>query len=515
MGKIKNRSWGCILQLLLVTAAFAFGIVEISAAPLSAENEQILREAAQARIVRDQGQQEFQSKISLGQELAGKLGRANNPDAIPLLLELRDDNLLIPFGNDFQGPTTPEIANLIVQYRLDPIIGLQAVRLTKRNSSRPLFDALLSDLKPSQSRIREYDKEYYITALLQTELPGVEGEVVELLQDPVLMLRVSKFLMARKYWPAESVLFDCLDKMAVSDRRLGELALIAVSFNTQRMHDTAARKLIELSRAPGNYIKDHNFVRLLQSLTYGVPAIKLNPQILDETNFLGFSEKQRVDIASTIKHRADREKLATEITAKNFIYWISANEEQMVELFIAKHVNVNAMTDRGRPLDIAVSHLQWPLVRRLLAAGTDPRLADSTGNTPMHRLAGPSPLVATPAWRQERANFVRAFAMAGADVSAPNQDGVTPLHAAVSSSNVEVAEVLLESGANINAECIDPVLRVKGLTPLQLAIDTNNQPLEVLLRSKGGRVNRTLQARRMLDVAKRAAGGIILNALYK
>ena len=501
--------------MLLVAAAFAFGIFGVSAAPLSAENERILREAAQGRIARDHGQQGFQSKISLGQELSGKLARAYDPDAIPLLLELRDDNLLIPFANDFQGPTTPEIANLIVQYRLDPIIGLQAVRLTKRNSSRPLFDALLSDLKPPLSRIRDHNKEYYITALLHTELPGVESEVVELLQDPLLTLRVAKFLAARKYLPAEPVLLDRLDKMAVSDLRLGELTLIAVSFNTQRIHDTAARKLIELSRAPNNYTKDHNFVRLFQSLSYGVPAIKLNPQILDELNLLGFSEKQRVEIASMIKHRADREKLATEITAKNFIYWISANEEQMVELFIAKHVNVNAMTDRGRPLDVAVSHFLWSLVRRLLAAGADPRLADSTGNTPMHRLAGPSPFGATPAWRQERANFVRALAKVGADVSASNHDGVTPLHVAVSSGNVEMAEALIESKADINAECIDTTLKVKGVTPLQLAIDIHNQPLEVLLRSKGGRVSRTLQARRMLNLAKGVAVGIILGPFYK
>lgn len=133
----------------------------------------------------------------------------------------------------------------------------------------------------------------------------------------------------------------------------------------------------------------------------------------------------------------------------------------------------------------------------------------------MHRLAGPSPFGATPAWRQERANFVRAFAKAGADVSAPNQDGVTPLHAAVSSGNVEMAEVLMESKADINAECIDPVLRVKGVTPLQLAIDIHNQPLEVLLRSKGGRVSRTLQARRMLNLAKGVAVGIILGPFYK
>ena len=206
---------------------------------------------------------------------------------------------------------------------------------------------------------------------------------------------------------------------------------------------------------------------------------------------------------------AAAEKKATEITPDNFAFWIQrygVGDRETFDRFLASGVDVNADTGSlGRPLHVAIFGGNYSLLPRLLKAGADPRLGDKNGNTPLHLLASQVWIVTTPEERRAAADpTIKLLTAAGADVSAPANDGSTPLHAAVKAKNREMIEALLANKANINAECRDNLDKFDGVTPLQLAIDMNDKSTEEYLRSKGATVNRSFQAKRAMANATRA-----------
>src|SRR5579864_3767013 len=64
---------------------------------------------------------------------------------------------------------------------------------------------------------------------------------------------------------------------------------------------------------------------------------------------------------------------------------------------------------------------------------------------------------------------VRNFIAHKADVNAPQGDGTTALHWAASGDDVEMAQLLIQAGANVKA-----VTRLKAVTPLMMACKNGN-----------------------------------------
>ncbi len=112
------------------------------------------------------------------------------------------------------------------------------------------------------------------------------------------------------------------------------------------------------------------------------------------------------------------------------------------------------------------------VVQRLLQLGTDPNLRDRGGHTPLYA-------VANECASEFGAEVVRALVKAGADVNACG--GVmraTPLHMAARRGHVEIARVLLECGAAVNAR------DRKGDTPLTRAVNCRRPLVAQLLVSR-------------------------------
>jgi ankyrin repeat protein len=89
--------------------------------------------------------------------------------------------------------------------------------------------------------------------------------------------------------------------------------------------------------------------------------------------------------------------------------------------------------------------------------------------------------------------LVRIFVEAGADPSAPtNEDkpSETPLHWAASSDDVEVAEALIDGGADIEAQGAS----IAGGSPLDNAVGYGCWHVARLLVERGARVDRLWQA---------------------
>ena len=68
----------------------------------------------------------------------------------------------------------------------------------------------------------------------------------------------------------------------------------------------------------------------------------------------------------------------------------------------------------------------------------------------------------------------------GADLEAKDNDGDTPLHLAARDNSLAVSELLISSGAEVD------VKDNRGLTPLHFAAIQNNQEMLELLQSHGG-----------------------------
>jgi ankyrin repeat protein len=108
------------------------------------------------------------------------------------------------------------------------------------------------------------------------------------------------------------------------------------------------------------------------------------------------------------------------------------------------------------------------IVRALLAAGADHRIATEDGTTPLMAAAGIGHRTYQPRRpRGERSptaeEAVRVLVEAGADVNAVNEGEFTALHAAVFRGWNEDVQYLVERGANINAR------DYRGRTPFRMA----------------------------------------------
>lgn len=124
-------------------------------------------------------------------------------------------------------------------------------------------------------------------------------------------------------------------------------------------------------------------------------------------------------------------------------------------------------------LHSAAAHGTLGLVEVLLELGSDPNVKDGGGHTPLYCLANECR-------HPEGASVVRALARCGANLNA--NDGVkrcTALHMAARRGNLEVAEALLDCGADMEAR--DSF----GDTPLRRSVNCDRTRVASLLLSMG------------------------------
>lgn len=143
---------------------------------------------------------------------------------------------------------------------------------------------------------------------------------------------------------------------------------------------------------------------------------------------------------------------------------------------------VRMLLDHGADVN-AVAHFNWTalmvaaakghdlVVNLLLDHGADANVADTYGWTPLMRAA-----------YENRAGAVRAFLRTGkVELDARDETGSTALHHAAAQGHVEIARLLLESGASIDAR------NAEGLTPLEMARRMEKGASVLFLESRGAR----------------------------
>jgi hypothetical protein len=157
-------------------------------------------------------------------------------------------------------------------------------------------------------------------------------------------------------------------------------------------------------------------------------------------------------------------KTPKKLLPKNFEEMLRKGELSELKA-VFETCDLNARGGYGKQTALAFNECPDELVRWLVAQGADLSAADTRGNTPLHSRA------------HSRKGRIRVLLELGADVNSASASIGTPLHAAAASHNVGNALLLLDRGAQVNAT------NREGLTPLELALrGCNNIDLEDMVQ---------------------------------
>jgi len=198
------------------------------------------------------------------------------------------------------------------------------------------------------------------------------------------------------------------------------------------------------------------------------------------------------------------------------LHWAAHREDlKSADLLIRAGADVNAVNDYGiTPLSIAVSSRSHAMVDKLLAAGTDPNLAPWNGVTPLMTAAA-----------NGTAEIAALLLDRGANVNASEpRRGQTALMFAIANRYPEVARLLIERGADVKARSHRfemenftpmvvegygadiPATPQGGFTPLLFAARVGDLATARLLVEKGADVNESTPEEGSALVVATAAG---------
>lgn len=162
-------------------------------------------------------------------------------------------------------------------------------------------------------------------------------------------------------------------------------------------------------------------------------------------------------------------------------YAVKSNCTELVQLLLAKGADPNAYAAAHKYSKTALEEamrgfsVNVDIVKALIDAGAD-------ANN-MNRPDAARPLVRAAA--EGNVQVVHLLLKAGACTHSTSEDKETALQAAVGSRNVDLIQILIDAGADVNA----PAGPMRGRTALQIAAEESNIQIVKLLLSHGADVN--------------------------
>ncbi|XP_075940408.1 NF-kappa-B inhibitor alpha-like [Anarhichas minor] len=204
---------------------------------------------------------------------------------------------------------------------------------------------------------------------------------------------------------------------------------------------------------------------------------------LKEDELVNEFEEMHVNISEELTHEYEPWRSVVTDDGDTLLHLAIIHEAtehafQMIKLS-HKHPFLNAQNhQRQTALHLAVITEQPQLVERLLKAGSDPRLADDSGNTALHIACKKGSLACFGVITQNCQRHIASMA------SFPNYSGHNCLHLASINGYISLVESLVRLGADINAQ-----EQCSGRTSLHLAVDLQNPTLVGRLLELGADVN--------------------------
>lgn len=134
------------------------------------------------------------------------------------------------------------------------------------------------------------------------------------------------------------------------------------------------------------------------------------------------------------------------------------------------------LAEQGSPVSVCTATLIGRQDRVAALIKSDPNCVRERG---AHDIG----LIAYTAYGDQRAEIAELLLRSGASVQARALGGVSTLHLAASKDYVKLAEVLLNHGADVNAPAIS---RGQEVTPVAVAMRANRDRMVEFLKSRGG-----------------------------
>lgn len=166
--------------------------------------------------------------------------------------------------------------------------------------------------------------------------------------------------------------------------------------------------------------------------------------------------------------------IATTAGARSVLEAVKTGDVAAARALLAENADVNERAPDGTTaLHWAVYHDEDTLVVDLLEAGAEVTAVNAHGATPMAEAATVG-----------NVKVMEALLDAGADVGSPNAEGQTPLMVVARASNVAAARLLLDRGADPNT-----TEEAEGQTPLMWAAVQSEPAMVRELIARGAAVN--------------------------
>ncbi|KAA8591712.1 B-cell lymphoma 3 protein homolog [Etheostoma spectabile] len=150
---------------------------------------------------------------------------------------------------------------------------------------------------------------------------------------------------------------------------------------------------------------------------------------------------------------------------------------RLIQLLLWAHRGLDVYNNlRQTPLHLAVITQQANMVEALLRDGADPAALDRNGQTALHLCCEYD--------QRDCLSIVLSRSSSSICLEIRNYDGLSPLHLAVLRGHRDLAKMLLDAGADINAMDIK-----SGQSPLMHAVESNNADMVHFLIESGCDVN--------------------------
>lgn len=205
-------------------------------------------------------------------------------------------------------------------------------------------------------------------------------------------------------------------------------------------------------------------------LTPGLPAAATDLRLVEAVK-----NRDKAAVEALLKQRIDVNTPYTD-GATPLLWAAQWDDLPVADLLIRAGANVNAANLYGvTPLSMACTNGSARMIERLLKAGANPKATLQTGETPL--------MTASLTGTLDAVNALLASTVA---VNARETGrGQTALMWAVSEGHGDVAEALIQHGADVRARS------ASGFTPLMFAARQGDKALATMLLSHGADVNET------------------------
>nr|CAI77627.1 potassium uptake channel [Zea mays] len=241
-----------------------------------------------------------------------------------------------------------------------------------------------------------------------------------------------------------------------------------------RMNRTAFLSLVQSNVADGTIIMN-NLIRLLK-------------QQNDNSVMMG--------VLKEIENMLARGRLDLPVT---LCFAVNKGDDFMLHQLLKRGLDPNESDNNGHTaLHIAASKGDEQCVKLLLDYGADPNARDSEGKVPLWEAlcekhnavvellvesgaelsSGDTALYACIAVEENDAELLENVIRYGGNINNPTKDGTTPLHRAVCDGNVQMVELLLEHGADVDKQDSN------GWSPRDLADQQGHDDIQALFKSR-------------------------------